>query len=146
MNEAARTDDIINSMGKRKALKADFICDHPTFDKCFWILSQKNPVRCFCQLLVRPTGCERMNGHQPSTIAHATFQLVLPIAVIMGVAIVSIATPMSCWNYYMEYARMRGSWFDIAESTFGLMLPVEFITKTTAVYAKCVGVEHLERP
>jgi len=132
MNEAARADDTIDSMGERKALKADFIRDHPTFDKSFWILSQKIPVRRFCQMLVRPAGGERINGHQPSTIAHTIFQLVLLITVIAGIVIASIATPMYRWNYYVEHGRVRGSWFDIAESTFGLMLLVEFIIKVIA--------------
>ncbi|KAI9461510.1 Ion transport protein-domain-containing protein [Russula earlei] len=131
-NEATAGEDTIDAMGERRALKADFIRNHPTFDKTFWMLSQKNAVRRICQLLVRPAGGERINGVRSSTIAHTIFQLVLLIAVIGGIVVESVATPMYRWNYYAEHGRVRGSWFDVAESVFGLTLLVEFIIKIVA--------------
>jgi hypothetical protein len=63
---AAAEDDVLD---ERKAVKADFIHNHPTYDRTLWVLSQKNPVQMF-QKLVRPVGGERIYGARPSTIAH----------------------------------------------------------------------------
>src|SRR6266576_1485149 len=129
-DEAAAAED--DALDERKAVKADFIRNHPTYDRTFWVLSQKNPLRTFCQMLVRPVGGERIYGARPSTIAHTIFQLVLLIAVIGGIVVESIATPHYRRDYYAKHGRMRGSWFDIAESVFGLTLVVEFVVKIIA--------------
>jgi hypothetical protein len=131
-NEPEAVEDANDARDERKAIKADFIRDHPTYDKTFWILSQRNPLRRYCQLLVRPVGGERINGLRPSTIAHTIFQLVLLIAVIGGIVVESIATPLYRRHYYTRNGHIRGSWFDIAESAFGLTLLVEFLIKIVA--------------
>jgi hypothetical protein len=131
-NEGTAVEDATDAMDERKAIRADFMRDHPTFDKTFWIWSQKNPVRRFCQLLVRPAGGDRICGQRPSTIAHTIFQVILLVAVIGGIVIESVATPLYRWNYYARYGHIRGSWFDVAESVFGLTLLVEFIIKVIA--------------
>jgi hypothetical protein len=48
--------EVSDALDERRAIKAYFIRDHPTYDKTFWIFPQKNGVRRFCQMLVRPTG------------------------------------------------------------------------------------------
>jgi voltage-dependent calcium channel len=131
-HEGVAAEDANDATEERKAIKADFIRDHPTFDKTFWVLSQKNPVRRFCQLLVRPTGGERINGRRPSTIAHTIFQFVLLIAVIGGIVVEANATPVYRRYYYAQHGHIRGSWFDVAELAFGLTLLVEFIIKIVA--------------
>jgi voltage-dependent calcium channel len=131
-HESAAAEDANDAMDERKAIKADFMRDHPTYDKTFWVLSQKNPVRRFCQLLVRPAGGERIYGRGSSTIAHTIFQFVLLVAVIGGIVVESIATPLYRRNYYARNGRIRGSWFDVAESGFGLTLLVEFVIKVIA--------------
>ena len=131
-HEAATAEDANDARDERKAIKADFMRDHPTYDKTFWFLSQKHRVRRFCQLLVRPAGEERINGLRPSTIAHTVFQLILLIAVIAAIVVESIATPVYRRHYYAQHGRVRGSWFDIAESAFGLTLLVEFVIKIIA--------------
>jgi len=131
-HEGAAAEDANDAMDERKAIKADFMRDHPTYDKTFWVLSQKNPVRRFCQLLVRPAGGERIYGRGSSTIAHTIFQFVLLVAVIGGIVVESIATPLYRRGYYARNGRIRGSWFDVAESGFGLTLLVEFVIKVVA--------------
>ena len=131
-HEATTVEDANDTRDERRAIRADFMRVHPTYDKTFWLLSQKNPVRCFCQLLVRPAGGERIYGLRPSTIAHTIFQLVLLIAVIGAIVVESIATPLYRRHYYAQHGRIRGSWFDIAESAFGLTLLVEFVIKIIA--------------
>ncbi len=129
-NEATAAED--DALDERKAVKADFIRNHPTYDRTFWALSQKNPVRTFCQKLVRPAGGERIRGARPSTIAHTIFQFVLLVAIVGGIVVESNATPLYRREFYAEHGPMRGSWFDIAESVFGLTLVVEFIIKIIA--------------
>jgi hypothetical protein len=131
-NEAVTAAAEYDALDERKAIKADFIRNHPTYDRTFWILSQKNPVRRFCQMLVRPAGGERIYGARLSTIAHSIFQFVLLVAVVGGIVVESIATPLYRRNFYAKHGRVRGSWFDVAESAFGLTLVVEFIIKIIA--------------
>ncbi|KAH9024879.1 Ion transport protein-domain-containing protein, partial [Lactarius pseudohatsudake] len=131
-NEAAMGEEVNDALDERRAIKADFIRDHPSYDKTFWIFSQKNVARRFCQTIVRPAGGDRIFGWPPSKIAHIIFQLVLLLTVIAGIVVESIATPVYRRNYYLEHGRVRGSWFDIAESAFGLTLLMEFVIKVIA--------------
>jgi voltage-dependent calcium channel len=117
---------------ERRAQKADFIRDHPTFDKTFWIFSQKNTFRRMCQKLVQPPGGERIFGTPHSPIAHPIFQLAILLAVIGGIVVESIATPLYRRNFYLHHGLIRFAWFDIAEAAFGLTLVIEFIIKVVA--------------
>jgi hypothetical protein len=130
--EAAAAEDVNDALYERRAQKADFIRDHPTFDKTFWIFSQKNPLRRMCQKLVQPPGGERIFGTPRSPIAHPIFQLALLLTVIGGIVVESIATPIYRRNFYLRHGLVRFTWFDIAEATFGLTLVVEFLIKVVA--------------
>lgn len=131
-SETAAVEDMNDILNERRAQKADFIREHPTYDKTFWIFSQKNPLRHLCQKMVAPASGERIFGSPPSPIAHPIFQLILLLTVIGGIVVESFATPLYRHNFYLEHGRIRGSWFDIAEASFGLMLLVEFIIKIIA--------------
>ncbi|KAI0791303.1 Ion transport protein-domain-containing protein [Abortiporus biennis] len=131
-NETTAADDMNDVLYERRAQKADFIRDHPTYDKTFWIFSQKNPLRRLCQKLVSPASGERIFGVPPSRIAHPIFQLLLLLTVIGGIIVETIATPLYRRQYYLDNGLIRGSWFDIAEAAFGLTLFVEFIIKIIA--------------
>lgn len=122
-------DDILH---ERKAQKADFIRAHPTYDKTFWIFSQKNTLRQFCQKLVQPAGGERIYGIPHSRMAHSLFQLLLLMTVIAGIVVEAIATPVYRRNFYNDHGVTRGSWFDIVEAVFGFILLFEFIIKLIA--------------
>jgi hypothetical protein len=130
--EAAANEDVHDALYERRAQKADFIREHPSFDKTFWIFSQKNSLRRFCQTLVVPAGGDRIYGIPQSNIAHPIFQLVLLLAVIGGILVEAIATPSYRRNFYLEHGRIRGAWFDIAEAALSFMLLVEFIIKIIA--------------
>ena len=54
---------------ERRAQKADFIRAHPSYDKTFWIFSQKNKLRQFCQRLVQPANGDRIFGLPHSPLA-----------------------------------------------------------------------------
>lgn len=131
-NETAQVDDVKDILNERRAQKADFIRDHTTYDKPFWVLSQKNPLRRACQKLVAPAAGDRIFGAKPSRIAHPIFQALLLMTVIGGIIVESIATPLYRREYYQDNGFIRGSWFDIAEATFGFTLLVEFIIKIIA--------------
>ncbi|KAH9916480.1 Ion transport protein-domain-containing protein [Fomitopsis serialis] len=131
-SEAAAAEDLTDIIYERRARRADFIRDHPTYDKTFWLFSHKNIIRRVCQKLVSPAGGERIFGAQPSPIAHPVFQVVLLLAVIGGIVVEWIATPTYRRNYQLQYGQLRGSWFDIAEATFGFTLLLEFIIKVIA--------------
>ena len=119
-------------MYERRAQRADFIRDHPTFDKTFWIFSQKNPIRRMCQKLVQPAGGERIFGTPNSPIALPIFQLFLLLTVIGGIVVEGIATPIYRRNFYLQNGRIRFAWFDLAETTLGLTLVIELIIKVVA--------------
>lgn len=131
-SEAASSGETEDAFYERRARKADFIRDHPTYDKTFWIFSQKNPLRRMCQRLVYPANGERIFGLPPSPVAHTILQVVLLLAVIGGIAVEGVATPVYRRNFYLEHGQVRGAWFDIAESAFGLMLVLEFLVKIVA--------------
>ncbi|KAJ7479893.1 Ion transport protein-domain-containing protein [Mycena latifolia] len=96
-NEAMVTNEELSDAAyERCAQKANFIRDHPSYDKMFWIFSQKN--------------------------------VTLLLIVIGGIVVEAIANPV----YRRSYFRVRGAWFDIAESAFGLVVFVEFLIKIIA--------------
>ncbi|KAL6310254.1 Ion transport protein-domain-containing protein [Sparassis latifolia] len=131
-SETAAAEDLTDDLYEHRAQKADFIRDHPTYDMTFWIFSQKNWLRRICQKLVAPAGGERIFGTPHSPVAHTIFQLVLLLTVIGGIVVETIATPLYRRNWYIEHGLVRGSWFDMAETSFGLTLFVEFLIKIVA--------------
>jgi hypothetical protein len=130
--DTAASHDVNDIMYERRAQKADFIRAHPSYDKTFWIFSQKNAFRQFCQRLVQPANGERIFGRPHSLIWHSLFQLILLLSVIGGIVVEGIATPVYRRNYYRENGFIRGSWFDIAEASFALALLAEFLIKLVA--------------
>lgn len=117
---------------ERKALRADFIRNHPTYDKVFGVISQKNWVRQLCQQVVQPPKRERIFGKPYSPIALPIFQMAILLTVIGGIAVESVATPLYRRHYYATHGLVRGAWFDVAESVFGLVLFLEFMIKVIA--------------
>lgn len=130
--DAARAEDANDAMYERRAQKADFIRDHPSYDKTFWVFSQKNWLRKACQKVVQPANGGRIFGAPYSPIAHPIFQLILLLTVIGGIVVESIATPIYRRNFFKAHGFVRGAWFDIAESAFGFTLVIEFFIKIVA--------------
>ncbi|PFH47046.1 hypothetical protein AMATHDRAFT_77384 [Amanita thiersii Skay4041] len=130
--DGGSVEDLDDAIYERRAQKADFIRNHPSYDKTFWIFSQKHVLRKMCQKLVQPANGERIFGTACSPVAHPIFQLVLLLTVIGGIVVESIANPLYRRDFYMRYGYTRGAWFDIAESAFGFTLLVEFLIKVIA--------------
>ncbi|KAF8146237.1 Ion transport protein-domain-containing protein [Mycena galopus ATCC 62051] len=132
-NETTTTnEELSDTMYERRAQKADFIRDHPSYDKTFWIFSQKNILRKFCQKLVQPASGPRLFGTQQSKTLYPLFQLSLLSVVIAGIVVESVASPIYRRNYSLKHGLTRGTWFDICESAFGLVFFVEFLIKIIA--------------
>lgn len=125
-------EDKNDALYERRAQKADFIRDHPTYDRTLWIFSQKHPLRRFCQMLVEPAGGERIFGVPHSPIWQPILQLALLVTVLSGIVVEAIATPVYRRDYYSRYGLVRWSWFDCAEAAFGMFLFVEFLIKIIA--------------
>ncbi|PBK87237.1 hypothetical protein ARMGADRAFT_939192 [Armillaria gallica] len=130
--EATATEDLNDALYERKARKADFIRNHPTYDKTFWLFSQDNILRKACQKLVMPANGERIFGQPHSPVAHTIFQTILFMIVLAGIVVEIIATPKFRRNYFIENGLARGAWFDMAEVAFGFALLVEFLIKVVA--------------
>ncbi len=131
-NDAVDAEELNDALYERRAQKADFIRDHPTYDKTFWIFSQKNWLRRMCQKLVAPAGGDRIFGIPHSPIAHPIFQLLLLLTVIGGIVVETIATPVYRRDFYAQNGAFRGTWFDLAEGSFALVLLLEFVIKIIA--------------
>ena len=108
-SDAATAEDMNDILYERRAQKADFIRNHPTYDKTFWIFSQKSKIRKFCQRLVQPANGDRIFGQPHSPLAHSFFQLILLLTVIGGIVVEAIATPLYRRSFYREQGFIRGS-------------------------------------
>ena len=117
---------------EQRAQKADFITAHPSYDRTFWFFSQKNPLRRVCQVLVEPANGQRIFGRPASPTAHALFQFTVFLAIIGGIIVAAIATPMYRRSYHTQHGFVRWTWFIIADDIFSLVLLVEFIIKAIA--------------
>jgi voltage-dependent calcium channel len=131
-SDVAPTQDIYEAMHERRARKADFIRDHPSFDMTFWVFTQKSKIRQFCQSIVHPANGERIFGRPPNALASTTFSIIILAVVIAGIVVESIATPLYRRSYYTDNGQIRGAWFDIAECAFTFTLFAEFIIKVIA--------------
>ncbi|ESK91833.1 calcium channel subunit cch1 [Moniliophthora roreri MCA 2997] len=130
--ETSNKADMDDAIHERRAQKADFIRDHPTYDKTFWVFSQKNPIRRLCQKAVAPANGPRIFGTPHSPTAHPVFQMIIFLVVIGGIVTEIIATPMYRRNFFAENGFNRNAWFDTAEAAFGLTLLLEFFIKIVA--------------
>ncbi|KAK6992776.1 hypothetical protein R3P38DRAFT_3429453 [Favolaschia claudopus] len=132
-NEGATTHEELNNVFyERRAQKADFIRDHPSYDKTFWIFSQKNPLRKFYQKLVQPAGGQRLFGTTRSPTRYPLFQMLLLSVVIAGIVVESVADPVYRRQYVQDHGLSQYAWYDICESAFGLVFFAEFVVKIIA--------------
>lgn len=129
------TEEHVDAEHERRAVQADFIAAHPSYDRPLWIFGQDNIVRQFCQR-VTPSShgmcnthlcCfkasadrwsrqgERIFGRRASPTWAFAFKMVIFAAVIASVCIAAYATPLYRKNYYAIHNRVRGTWFNLSE-------------------------------
>ncbi|KZO97216.1 hypothetical protein CALVIDRAFT_513490 [Calocera viscosa TUFC12733] len=131
-NPSAAAQEAMDAMYEQRAQKADFIREHPTYDKPFWLFSQSNKIRQFCQTLVIPANGERIFGRPTSPFRQTIFQIVLFLTVIGGIAVAAVANPVYRREFRLEHGLFRGTWFDITEAAFVIALLGEFVIKVIA--------------
>ena len=94
VNNDQYQEEIHDQMAENLHNKAEFINAHPTYDRSLWVLSQKNPLRKFCQTLVTPSNGDRIFGTAPTFIGQACFELIILLAVIGGIVVAAVANPV----------------------------------------------------
>ena len=123
------TDD---SAAEDLTIKKEFIALHPTYDKTFWIFSQRNPLRHTCQRMVAPSNGDRVFGRPPNFWAQLGFQVFLLLAVLGGIVVSSVANPIYRQQYIADHPGIRFPWYEVAQGAFALVLVIEFIIKVIA--------------
>jgi len=135
VNHDTIAEDNRDALLEQRARQADFINDHPSYDKTLWIFAQTNPIRRFCQKLVPPSNGddkERIFGQPPSPWLEFGFRATILVTVIAGIVIAGIAGPLYRRSYFNQLPDTNVTWFDLAEAVFGFLLVVEFLVKVIA--------------
>lgn len=135
INHESVAEDNRDALFERRAQKAEFISDHPTYDQTMWIFSQSNPIRQICQRIVPPSNGdheERINGLPPSPWWEFGFRALMLVTIIAGIVIAAYAGPIYRQGYFGPGKSTQVAWFDIAEAVFGFLLVVEFFIKVIA--------------
>ncbi|SOV09675.1 related to CCH1 - Calcium channel (alpha subunit) [Ustilago sp. UG-2017a] len=112
--------------------QAQFIASHPSYDKSYFLFSNHNKLRRFCQSLVPSSHGERLFGRPVSPYRHKLFQIAVFLAIVGSVVSASIATPAYRRDYYARYGLIRASWFSILEISLSSLFLAEFFIKTIA--------------
>lgn len=112
--------------------QAKFIASHPSYDKSYFLFSNHNRFRRFCQSLVPSSHGERLFGRPVSPFRHKLFQIAVFLAIVGSVVSAAIATPVYRRDYYDKYGLIRASWFSILELSLSSLFLAEFAVKTVA--------------
>lgn len=120
------------SVNDPKIQQAQFIASHPSYDKSYFLFSNHNRFRRFCQSLVPPAYGERLFGRPVSHVRHRIFQIVIFLGIAGSVVSAAIATPAYRRGYYERFGRIRASWFSVLEISLSTLFLGEFAVKTIA--------------
>lgn len=112
--------------------QARFIATHPSYDKSYFLFSNHNRFRRFCQSLVPSSHGERLFGRPVSPYRHKLFQILVFLGIVGSVVSAAIATPVYRRDYYAKYGLIRASWFSILEISLSSLFLAEFMVKTIA--------------
>jgi len=132
MNPSQRQEYFVTSFNEKREREAQFIKDHPTYDKVFWFISQRNPIRKFCQFLVEPSFGERIFGRPANKIGVIVFKLTVFSTILGSVIVAAIATPVYKQRYYLAHGESIYTWFNLTEVILGLAFVLEFVIKVLA--------------
>ncbi|GAA5884714.1 hypothetical protein JCM6882_005364 [Rhodosporidiobolus microsporus] len=112
---------------------ADFIEQHPSYDKALWIFSNSSPIRRFCQSLCDPSyGNERINGRAPDPTRKRVFSAVVFVAIVASITVAGVATPMYRHDYYLDHGAIRWTWYNLVEASLGAIFFSEAAVKWIA--------------
>ncbi|PLW08520.1 hypothetical protein PCANC_24286 [Puccinia coronata f. sp. avenae] len=132
MNPSQRQQYYIAFSNEKLEREAQFIKDHPTYDKVFWFISQRNPIRKFCQFLVEPSLGDRIFGRPPNKIGVFVFKSIVFSTIMGSVIVAAIATPVYKQHYYLIHGDSIYTWFNLTEVILGLFFVLEFFIKVLA--------------
>ncbi|WFD43180.1 calcium channel protein [Malassezia psittaci] len=108
------------------------IAEHPYYDRSYFIFSNRNPIRRFCQSLTPCSYGERVFGRPMSRIRNYIFQSAIFAAIVGSVVVAAIATPEYRKRYYAENGVTIVCWFSIIEISLSTFFVIEFFVKTIA--------------
>jgi voltage-dependent calcium channel len=116
----------------RRKDQAQFIVNHPSYDKVFWLIGQSNPIRRACQYIVTPSAGDRIFGARPRRRARFVFRIILIATVIASLIMAIIATPLYRKSYFEKHGIQRATWFNLAELALMVIFLAEFLIKVLA--------------
>ncbi|GEM06733.1 calcium channel subunit Cch1 [Rhodotorula toruloides] len=118
---------------QRKNTVAEFIEEHPTYDRSLFFFSQGSRIRRFFQSMVDPAyGDERINGRPPEKARRLVFQAVIFATIVASIAVAAIATPLYRRNYYLQQGEVRVAWYSLVEVALGAVFLAEFFIRIIA--------------
>ena len=111
---------------------ARLMAEHPSYDRSWFIFSNRNPIRRFCQSLTRTSHGERVFGRPMSKFRNHIFQAIVFGAIIGSVVLAGIATPAYRKKYMAEHRSVFYAWYAVIEVSLSLIFVLEFFIKTIA--------------
>ncbi|KAI8139587.1 Ion transport protein-domain-containing protein [Fennellomyces sp. T-0311] len=115
---------------ERKALRREFIAQHPTYDKSLYLFTPRNRLRRWCQALVPPSRGERFFGAQPNWIASWIFFTIICLSVVTTVVLTIYNSPVYQLEHRDNPDHLRT--FDYLDITFTIIFTIEFVIKVVA--------------
>ena len=124
---------VLSSRHQRQQTVADFIAEHPSYDKPLYLFKQSSRLRRLCQKLVDPcSGGVRLHGQAPNKYAKWAFQGLVFAAVIASIGVAAAATPAYRRKYYLEHGKVLVAWYNLTEVILASIFIVEFLVKVIA--------------
>lgn len=121
-----------NSHQNPRVRLARLLAEHPSYDRSWFLFSNRNPVRRFCQSLAKTSHGERVFGRPVNKWRNYAFQSVVFASIVTSLVLAGIATPDYRKKFYMEHQTQVYSWYSLIEMSVSAIFVVEFFVKTIA--------------
>lgn len=126
-------DNYMNNSNQNPRVKlARLMAEHPSYDRSWFVFSNRNPVRRFCQSLCQTSHGERVFGRPVNKWRNYAFQSVVFASIVTSLVLAGIATPEYRKKFYMEHQTQVYSWYSLIEMSVSAIFIVEFFVKTIA--------------
>ncbi|WFD22706.1 calcium channel protein [Malassezia equina] len=126
-------DNYMNNSNQNPRVKlARLMAEHPSYDRSWFVFSNRNPVRRFCQSLCQTSHGERVFGRPVNKWRNYAFQSVVFASIVTSLVLAGIATPEYRKKFYMEHRTQVYSWYSLIEMSVSAIFIVEFFVKTIA--------------
>jgi hypothetical protein len=117
---------------ERRAVEADFIAQHPSYDRPLWLFRQSWKVRQWGQLCVRPGYGQRVFGKAPVPEYVTLFNGIVLASVVGSIAVAAVSSPVYRQGYFLNHGDLRLTWFNMTEVSLGFIFLIEFAIKVIA--------------